>query len=186
MALLKFENKGIEVLSACVPKKIVYTTDFIQYFGKEHIEKFIEATGIEERRFIEDDKCTSDLCLAAAKHIFNDTNINKEDISVLIYITQTQDYRTPGMGVGIQNMLGLSKGTLVYDLNIACSAFLHGLIMAYTFLDLPNVNKVLLLVGDTLSKIISKRDKSTGMLLGDAGTAVVLTKGAQYGPVFFP
>src|SRR5574344_69559 len=115
MGLLKFENKGIKAISVCVPKKIVSTTDFEQYFGKEHIAKFIETTGIEERRFAENYQCTSDLCFAAAENIFSNTGIKKEDISMLIYITQTQDYRTPGMGVALQDKLGLSKDTLVYD-----------------------------------------------------------------------
>jgi len=185
MGLLKFSNKGMQVISACVPKNVIHSSDFYQYFGKEHVDKFVETTGIEERRFADGNTCASDLCLAAAENIFNSTSIKKDDINMLIYVTQTQDYRTPGMGVSMQNTLGLSKDTIVYDLNVACTAFLHGLVMAYTFLDLPGFNKVLLLVGDTLSKIISKKDKSTGMLLADAGIAAVISKGEQYGDSFF-
>jgi 3-oxoacyl-[acyl-carrier-protein] synthase-3 len=48
-----------------------------------------------------------------------------------------------------------------------------------------NVNKVLLLVGETLSKITSKEDKSTGLLLGDAGCATLLSKDDKYGDSFF-
>lgn len=175
----------MQVLSACVPQNVVKTTDFAKYFGDEHVAKFAESTGISERRFVNADQCASDLCLAAAEEIFAKSEVKKEEIDMLIFITQTQDYRTPGAGCVIQDKLGLSKKTLVYDLNIACSAFLHGLIMGYTFLDLPNVNKVLLLVGDTLSKLVSHRDKSTGMLLGDAGIATVLSKGDNFSDSYF-
>lgn len=175
----------MQVLSACVPQNKVKTEDFAKYFGEDHCTKFAESTGIRERRFANDDQCASDLCMAAAQAIFDQTEITPEDIDVLIFITQTQDYRTPGAGCIIQDKLGLSKKTLVYDCNIACSAFLHGLVMGYTFLELPNVNKVLLLVGDTLSKLVSHRDKSTGMLLGDAGIATVLTKGDNFSESYF-
>lgn len=175
----------MQVLSACVPKNVVKTEEFAKYFGDEHVAKFSESTGIQERRFVNEDQCASDLCIRAAEEIFEKSDVKKEEIDMLIFITQTQDYRTPGAGCVIQDKLGLSKKTLVYDLNIACSAFLHGLIMGYTFLELPNVNKVLLLVGDTLSKLVSHRDKSTGMLLGDAGIATVLSKGDNYKDSYF-
>ena len=175
----------MQVLSACVPQNKVKTEDFAKYFGEDHCAKFAESTGIRERRFANDDQCASDLCMAAAQAIFDKTEITPEDIDVLIFITQTQDYRTPGAGCIIQDKLGLSKKTLVYDCNIACSAFLHGLVMGYTFLELSNVKKVMLLVGDTLSKLVSHRDKSTGMLLGDAGIATVLTKGDNFAESYF-
>jgi 3-oxoacyl-[acyl-carrier-protein] synthase-3 len=57
--------------------------------------------------------------------------------------------------------------------------------MAYTFLLKPEINNVLLLVGDTLSKMISLNDKSTGLLLGDGGIASLITKGEQYGESYF-
>ena len=41
------------------------------------------------------------------------------------------------------------------------------------------------MVGDTLSKMTSLQDKSTGMLLGDAGTVIVVGKGEQYGESYF-
>ena len=88
----------MQVLSACVPQNKVKTTDFAKYFGEDHCAKFAESTGIRERRFANDDQCASDLCMAAAQAIFDQTELTPEDIDVLIFITQTQDYRTPGAG----------------------------------------------------------------------------------------
>ena len=185
MGLIKFENVGIKVLSAVVPKNVVKTRSLTNYFSEEQIEKFIEASGVEERRFIDKDKCASDLCYEAACHIFNSTNIKREDIDICIFVSQTPDYKSPGTSVILHDKLGLQKDTIAYDVNMSCSGFIHGLLLGFSFLNLPVVNNVLLTVGDTLSKVISLKDKSTGMLLGDGGIACILGKGNQYGSSYF-
>lgn len=185
MGLYKFQNIGIEAISATVPKRIVKTRSLTDYYTEEAIEKFIEATGVVERRFSDEDVCASDLCYKSASEIFDKTAIRKEDIDMLIFISQTPDYKIPGTSVSMQDRLGLSKDTLVYDVNMSCSGFIHGLLMAYSFLQMPNINHVMVMVGDTLSKLISLQDKGTGMLLGDAGTVTVVGKGDKFGESFF-
>lgn len=181
MAILKFENVGLRAVSACVPHNVVKTRSMTEYYTPEAIEKFIEATGIEERRVVQNNECASDLCEKAARQIFAETDINPEDIDVLVFVCQTPDYKSPGTSIILQDKLGLKKETVAYDVNMSCSGFIHGMLLSYTFLQMPNINNVMVLVGDTLSKWTSPKDKSTGMLLGDAGIASVFTKGEQFG-----
>lgn len=185
MGLIKFSNIGIKAISATVPKKIVKTSDFTGFFSEEQIDKFVEATGVVERRFADENVCASDLCLNSAFDILSKIDINKDEIDVLIFVSQTSDYKSPGTSIMLQNKLGLKKSTIVYDVNMSCSGFIHGLLMAYTFLLLPEIKNVMLLVGDTLSKMISLQDKSTGLLLGDGGIATLISKGNQFGESFF-
>jgi len=185
MGLYRFENIGIEALSATVPHNIVSTKSLVDYYSEEAIGKFIEATGVEERRFADDSICASDLCYKSACEIFEKTGINREDIDMLLFISQTSDFKIPGTSIILQEKLGLSKNTLVYDLNMSCSGFIHGLLMAYSFLQMPEINHVMVMVGDTLTKLISLQDKGTGMLLGDAGTVTVVGKGNKFGTSFF-
>lgn len=185
MSLFKFRNVGIRAISASVPERIVKTSSLTNYFSQEQLDKFVEATGIVERRFVDPDQCASDLCYSAACNLFDKTDIKREDIDMLIFVSQTPDYKSPGTSIILQNRLGLKKSILVYDVNMTCSGFIHGLLMAYTFLNLSGINNILLLVGDTLSKLISLRDKSTGLLLGDAGTAVLINRGEHYGDSYF-
>ena len=184
MAILKFENVGLRAVSACVPHNVVKTRSMTEYYTPEAIEKFIEATGIEERRVVQNNECASDLCEKAARQIFAETDINPEDIDVLVFVCQTPDYKSPGTSIILQDKLGLKKDTIVYDVNMSCSGFIHGMLLSYTFLQMPEINNVMVLVGDTLSKWTSPKDKSTGMLLGDAGIASVFTKGKQFGESF--
>ncbi|MDD4729366.1 MAG: ketoacyl-ACP synthase III [Dysgonamonadaceae bacterium] len=185
MALLRFENIGLRAVSATVPHRVVKTRSLTEYYSEEEIEKFISATGVEERRFIDKDKSASDLCYKSACQIFDETDINRKDIDALFYISQTPDYKIPGSSIILQDKLGLSKSTIVYDINMSCSGFIHGLLMAYNFLQHADINNVMVMVGETLSKMISLQDKSTGKLLGDAGTVAVISKGVQYGESFF-
>jgi len=184
MAILKFENVGLRAVSACVPQNVVKTRSMTEYYSADAIEKFIDATGIEERRVVKANECASDLCEQAARQIFSETDITPEDIDVLIFVCQTPDYKSPGTSIILQDKLGLKKDTIVYDVNMSCSGFIHGMLMSYSFLQMPTINNVMVLVGDTLSKWTSPKDKSTGMLLGDAGIASVFTKGAQFGESF--
>lgn len=185
MAQLKYNGIGIRALSATVPHTTIRTRSLTEFYSNEDIEKFINATGVEERRFVEKDKCASDLCYKSACQIFNETDIRPEDIDVLLFVSQTPDYKIPGSSVILQDKLGLSKETIVYDINMSCSGFLHGLVMAYNFLLQPTINNIMLMVGDTLSKMISLQDKGTGKLLGDAGTVAVIGKGEEFGDSFF-
>lgn len=185
MGLLKFNNVGLKAISATVPEKIVKTRDQVGFFSADSIEKFIHATGVEERRIVEESDCASDLCYKSASSIFEQTEIKKSDIDALFFISQTPDYKIPGTSIILQDRLGLDKTTIVYDINMSCSGFIHGLLMAYSFLQLPEINNVMILVGDTLSKMISPFDKSTGLLLGDAGVAVVVGKSEKYGNSYF-
>lgn len=186
MGLITFENIGIHAMSGTIPKKVVKTRSLVDYFDTKEIEKFIEITGVEERRFVEEGVCSSDLCCNAAENLFdNCEDISRNDIDVLIFVSQTADYRIPATSTNLQDRLKLSKNTIVYDLNMSCSGFIHGLLLSYTFLSLPSINNVLLLVGETLSKAISLKDKSTGLLMGDGGAAVLINKNDKYGKSYF-
>lgn len=185
MALLKFTNIGLRAIAATVPHKVVKTTSLTEYYSQEEIDKFISATGVEERRFADPDVCASDLCYKAACQIFDETDIKHEDIDALFFISQSPDYKIPCTSGILQNKLGLSKETIVYDVNMSCSGFIHGLLMAYNFLQQPSINNVMIMVGEVLTRMISIQDRGTGKLLGDAGTVAVLSKGEQFGESFF-
>ncbi|RXQ93863.1 ketoacyl-ACP synthase III [Ancylomarina salipaludis] len=185
MALVKFSGIGIKSVSATVPKNIVETSKLLDYHSEKHLTSFIETTGVKERRIADKDMCSSDLCYDAAINLFNESDIKTEEVGALIFISQTPDYRVPGTSIIMQDRLKLSKSTLAFDVNMTCSGYIYGLFLAYSLANLHGVDNVLLLVGETLSKITSKRDKSTGLLLGDGGSATLISKGDKYGDSFF-
>ncbi len=185
MGQYKFDGIGLHSLSVTFPKTIVETIKQTHLFSEEQLLKFIETTGVKERRFAENNLCSSDLCYNAAENLIEQTKLNREEIDSLIFISQTPDYKVPGTSIILQDKLKLSKNTLAFDINLTCSGYLYGLFVAYSLLQNKNINNVLLLVGETLSKITSRDDKSTGLLLGDGGSATLINKNKKYGESYF-
>lgn len=177
MAIIKYKNVGITAMSGCVPKKIVSNRDLGYLIPEDEIEKTIQNIGIEERRVAEDDVCASDLCYKAARQLMDDNNIAPDSIDVLLFMSQTGDYRIPATAPLLQNRLGLSKTTCCLDLSLGCSGFVFALSVAYAYASQEGVNRVLLLDGETFSKIVNKRDKVDWPLYGDGATATLVEKG---------
>lgn len=168
-------------MAGCVPKQIVKNLELTQHFPEEDVRKVVEKVGIYERRFADEKTCSSDLCYAAAERLIIDNNIDKEEIDVLIFITQTPDYRMPSNALLLQDRLGLSQKTIAFDITLGCSAFLYGLSVAFNFLNQPNIRKVLILDGETRSKVYSLKDRKTAFLFGDGGIAAIVERGGQFG-----
>jgi 3-oxoacyl-[acyl-carrier-protein] synthase-3 len=184
MADLRFHNVGIHSIAACVPAKIESNDSLRYLIPEEDIEKTINNIGIREKRIADPDVCASDLCLRAAEQLITENAIDKESIQALIFVSQTSDYHQPATAPILQHELGLSQGTLSFDVNLACSGYVYGLSIAYSFCTQLGCDRVLLLVGETMSKIVSEFDRESKPLFGDAGTATLIEKG-DYGETFF-
>jgi 3-oxoacyl-[acyl-carrier-protein] synthase-3 len=126
MAFLKINNVKIAGCSACVPKQIDENSLY-PLFDSESYQKFVEATGIERKRKVPDNICTSDLCIQAAEKLIADLNWDKEDISILVFVTQTPDYILPATSPLIQQQLGLSKNCYTLDISLGCSGWVYGM-----------------------------------------------------------
>ena len=182
MAILRFKNIGIKAISACVPKTIESNKDLGYLIPEEEIDKTINNIGIEEKRIADADCCTSDLCYKAAQQLMQDNAIAPETIGALIFVSQTSDFHQPATAPILQDRLGLSKDTLSFDINLACSGYVYGLSTAYAYANMGL--RVLLLVGETMSKIVSRQDKVNTPLFGDAGTATLVEPG-EFGDAVF-
>lgn len=185
MAFLNFSDMGITALSACIPKTVVNNLEYTDYFSTEDACKIAKTTGIYERRFADANTCSSDLCYAAAEKLFADNNIDRSEIDLLVFVSQTPDYRLPSTSIILQNRLGLSKSTIAFDINLGCSGFLYGLGVVYSIMGCHGLRKALLLDGETKSKVYSPKDKSSAFLFGDGGIAALIEKDQKFGNSYF-
>ncbi len=185
MAILRFNGVGVTALSAAVPRNIINNYEYTDFFDKEQVRQVVDKIGIHYRRFADNNTCSSDLCYAAARKLIEDNNIDTSGIDLLIFISQTGDYRMPATSVLLQDRLGLPKSTVAFDINLGCSAFLYGLSVAYSMLSAGNFRKVLLLDGETRSKIYSPKDRKTAFLFGDGGVAALIERDPQFGESYF-
>lgn len=177
MAVLKFNDVGMTAIAACVPPKIFFNKDLNQLMPEEDVEKLVKSIGIEQKRFAEPDVTSSDLCFKAAKKLMEDNEIDSASIDMLLFLSLTHDYVAPPTSSVLQHRLGLPETCGALDLSQACSGFIYALSTAYSFTANPNINRVLVCVGETMSKIMSPRDKVNFPLYGDAGIACLVEKG---------
>lgn len=176
MAVIKYKGVGITALSACVPRNISDNSKLGYLIPESEIQKTVNSIGIHQKRFVDEDVTASDLCVKAAEQLLADNNIDKNSIDMLLFMSQLPDYRIPATAPVLQHRLGLPVTTAAMDLSLGCSGSVYSLSAAMAYASLNGINRVLLLVGDTLSKLVNKMDKVDAPLYGDAGTATLVEK----------
>lgn len=185
MALLHNRFVSITGISACVPGQIEKNSEN-SFFPEGDVKAFIHNVGVEEFRKAGEDTCTSDLCVAAAEKLLEDTGVDRSEIGLLVFVSQSPDYYfLPNTACIIQDRLKLSKETLAFDVPLGCSGYIYGLNLIAAFLSSGQMKRGLLLVGDTASKIPYPKDKSSSMLFGDAGAATLLEFDEKADGLFF-
>lgn len=185
MALLQFKNVGITGMAAAVPANIVDNYNYTEHFDEEAVKEIVDKVGIKERRFTDASTTSSDLCYAAAEKLIGDMDIDRSEIDLLVFISQTPDYRMPATSVLLQDRLGLSKHTAAFDLTLGCSAFVYGLSVVYGLMQTGGFRKALLLDGETRSKVYSAKDRKTAFLFGDGGVACIIENNEEFGTSYF-
>lgn len=185
MAYLQYEGVGISAMSAAVPKRVIVNREYTEVFSKTEADEIVDKTGIEQRRFADENTCSSDLCLAAAEKLIADNSVDKKDIDLLVFISQTPDYRMPATSVTLQHRLGLPNKTIAFDINLGCSAFIYGLSVVYGLMERSNLKKALMLDGETRSKVYSAHDRRSAFLFGDGGVAALIERDPKFGKSTF-
>lgn len=166
----------IKAISYYLPEKIVTNEDLSKEFPEWSVNKISEKTGILERHIVTDDTCSSDIAILAAKQLFEEYNINTDDIDFLILCTQSPDYFLPTTACIIQKELGLPTTIGAFDFNLGCSGYIYGLSIAKGLIEAGLCRNLLFLTAETYSKFIDKRDKSVRTIFGDAASATLITK----------
>ncbi len=149
--------------------------------GAEVIRKFVKSTGVVGRFLAGPRQTTSDLCYAAAEKLLSEKKVDRNKIGVMVFVTQTEDYRSPSSAMVIQHRLGIGTSCICFDVNLGCSGFTSGLSIAGSLLQQSESDYALLMCGDTSARekdpskemFSSNADK---MLFGDSGTATLLVK----------
>lgn len=176
MATGILKNVGIKGIACAVPDNFKKSEEYNEIFGAESVQKFINMTGVKTRYVAFPEQCTSDLCHAAAKALLDKLAWEPSSIDALILITQTPDYSVPATACVLQHRLGLSEDCLAFDVNLGCSGYIYGIWLASTMISTQDINRILLLVGDTSNFGINQNDSATAMIFGDGGTATALER----------
>lgn len=168
------EEVCIKGVGAYAPSNIV-SNDDLSKIVETSDEWIRERTGIRERR-VSTGEDSSDIAIKSAKLALERANIVGEDIDLIVLATITPDTFTPAVACLVQKAIG-AKNAMAFDISAACSGFVYALQIADSMMKNNKNFKNALVIGvETLSKIINWEDRSTCVLFGDGGGAVVLSK----------
>ena len=178
---LTFHNKSITGILTILPvREIKFEEEMENYnFSIAKSLKLKMAMGYNKHRIIDDLAITSDLCIHGLNYLFENNYLQKNDIDALILVTQSPDYFMPPTSNVIQGKLGLKTDMICLDINQGCAGYIIGLIQAYMLLDQDEINKVVLLNADILSRKVSKRDRNSNPLIGDAASVTIVEKSVK-------
>ena len=131
-------------------------------------------TGIKERRILKKEGCAaSDMGVEMVKGLLEKTNTKPEEVDMLICATITGDRVFPDTANTIADKIG-AINSFGFDINAACSGFLYALTTGAKFVESGSHKKVIIVGLDMMSSIINYKDRSTCIIFGDGGGAVML------------
>lgn len=171
------DNVVIKAVNSWLPEKTIELSSFNSLYGESEVESIIRATGVERIRIADDNMTSSDMCEKSADYLFEQEQFDRSVIDGLVFVSQTTDWILPATSISLQDRLGLSKDTVCIDVHYGCSGYIYGIFQAASWIACGACKNVLVLAGDTTSRMINPHDKSLRMVFGDCGTATIVSKG---------
>jgi len=191
MAKIKAEIIGI---GSYIPNKIVPNSHFLDwdfYDAKKNkietpneviIEKFKAITGIEERRWLDDDMVASDMAVIAAQRALEDSGINPDDLDYIIAATNFGDVEKgsnfsdfmPAVASRIKHGLKLANPkAIAFDVIFGCPGWLQSLIMANQFMKAGDAKYAMVVGVEALSRVVDPYDRDAMIFADGAGVVIV-------------
>lgn len=174
----RLEDIALAGLCAAVPSN----TEEIRGTAEAQ-RRFSSATGVARRRICPPDLFFSDLAFAAATRLLSELAWNREEIDALVLVTQSGDVVFPSTACILQHRLGLSTECAAFDINLGCSGFPYGVLVAGRLVGAEVGSKTLLILGDAAGKPNPASPQPP--LFGDAAVAVALERRVGAAPMVF-
>lgn len=152
----------------------VLTNQELEKMVDTNDEWITSRTGIKERHILKgEDQGTSVMAVKALEGLLKKTDTKAEDIDLIICATTTPDLVFPATANIIANKVG-AINAFGYDLQAACSGFIYALATGSQFIETGKYKKVVVIGADKMSSIVDYTDRTTCIIFGDGGGAVLL------------
>ncbi|MCW3162557.1 3-oxoacyl-ACP synthase III family protein [Chryseobacterium oryctis] len=148
---------------------------------EEVIAKFVEITEIENRRFIDEGLSNSQIGYEAAKIALEDAKIDGEDLDYIIYASNFGEVTEngyadfmPTIAARVKNKLGIkNRKCVTYDMVFGCPGWVEGMILADNLIKAKSAKTILVIGGETLSRVTDPHDRNRMIFADGAGAVVV-------------
>lgn len=177
-----------------IPKRRISNKDFLlnefydsngkklEKSNEEIIDKFLEITAIEERRYVAKDLVTSDIAYYASLDALESSKVDGEELDYIIVAHNFGDVKiansaldiVPSLAARVKHKLRIENpDTITYDIPFGCPGWLQGVIQADYFIKAGDAKKILVIGADVLSRVCDPHDRDS-MLYADGAGATIL------------
>lgn len=139
------------------------------------LARTFERTGVTSRPIAAASETSLDLGEKASLELFKKAGINANEIDAMIFCTQTPDYVLPPNSTLLHGRLGMHQDVMAFDINHACSGFIYGLGIGCSLIQSGTAERVLLITGDTYSRLLHPQDRATRPIFGDGVAATLIS-----------
>lgn len=168
---MKKIHAAITGVNGFVPEDVLSNDDLAKMVDTSD-EWITTRTGIKERRIMRDG-ASSDIALQAVEGLLKKTNTNPLEVELVILATVTPDYPFPSTANVLCDKAGMTNAW-GYDLIAACSGFIYALSTGAQFIETGRYKKVVVVGVDKMTSILDYQDRTTCVIFGDGGGAVLL------------
>ena len=148
------------------------------------IDKFNSITGIEQRKYINEELNTSDIATVAAQDAIEDAQIDPETLDYIIVAHNFGDIpygskqidTLPNLAARVKSKLKIKNPSCVaYDILFGCPGWVEGMIQAKAFIKAGMATKCLIVGADALSRVIDIYDRDSMIFADGAGATIIET-----------
>ena len=156
-----------------IPEDVLTNKD-LEAMVDTNDEWITSRTGIKERHILKgENQGTSVMAVKALNGLLEKTNTRPEEIDLIICATTTPDMVFPATANIIANQVG-AVNAFGFDIQAACSGFIYALVTGSQFIETGKYKKVVVIGADKMSSIVDYTDRTTCIIFGDGGGALML------------
>ncbi len=173
-----YEGKRIAGIYTVVPdNRIPFEEEAANYAAPvEQTLRLKKVMGFGAHRIVREPSCASDMAVAGLEDMISRGLLDPNEVSALLFVSQTPDAPMPPTSNLIQGRLGLPTSVFCLDINQGCAGFIVGAMLGFSLLDNPDCKTVVLINADTLSRKCSPQDRNIYPMVGDAAAITLLKR----------
>lgn len=180
---LDFKDKLITGILTILPETELKFEDEMGNFNFpiSQSRRLARVMGYKSHRVAKPGQTSADFCMHGLQYLFDNGLLDKDSVDALLFVSQSPDYFMPPTSNVIQGHFKLKHDMICLDINQGCADYEVGLIEAFMLLEQENIHKVVLMNADVLSSRVSKHDRNSWPLMGDAAAITIIEKGGGQG-----
>lgn len=164
----------IRKIEYALPANTVTNDQLRAEFPHWNMAQLEDRTGVLSRHVASSGETALDLAVLACRKLENHGISMAKNIDAIIFCTETPDYPIPPNANLLHGILDMPTTSMAFDITAGCSGYLYGLEIARGLISAGSASRVLLVTGDTYSRLINPGDRAARCLFGDGAAASVI------------